>query len=98
MGSMKNWMLGAVVMAGAAAWEAFRHRLPNLEFTWACMIATTFLQALDRGTFGPPGTITGATGFQGGGRFAGYRGHDRIVGATTDRDHGWDRGHDRFRR
>jgi len=33
MGSMKNWMLGAVVLGGAQhAWEAFRHRLPNLEF------------------------------------------------------------------
>ena len=98
MGSMKNWMLGAAIMAGAACLGSIPAQAAQFRVYVRVNGGYTFLRAQDRGTFGPPGTISAAIGFRGVDH-GGYRDRDRFVGRDRyDRGRDRDRGHDRFRR
>jgi hypothetical protein len=111
MGSMKNWMLGAVVLAGAACLGSVPAQAAQIGVYVGVHDRYYVPPSPGPGYFWTAGYYDGGYWVPGRWGFRGYRDGDRFVdrdhdryfrGRDFDRDRRWDRDrdrdHDRFRR
>ena len=102
MGSMKNWILGAVVMAGAACLGSIPAQAAQIG-VYVGVHERYVSPSPGPGYFWTAGYYNGGYWVPGRWAIAGYGGRDRFVardrydrGRDWDRGRGWDRDH--FRR